>query len=144
MEETIIPSGKIDEVHTDPQYRKYQRIRKPTLSLLYLGFNTQRKPFDDQRVRQAFNYAVNTAAIVREITKRGSLPATDILPPGMAGYDPDLQGYSYQPAEAKRLLAEAGYPDGTGFPVVSSGRSIKQKAPRKSSRPINSIWLILA
>jgi oligopeptide transport system substrate-binding protein len=118
LEETIIPSGRIDEIRTDPQYSKYQQIRKPMLSLLYVGFNTQRKPFDDQRVRRAFNYAVNTAAIVRQITKRGSLPATNILPPGMPGSNPDFQGYSYQPAEAKRLLAEAGYPDGTGFPVV--------------------------
>ena len=95
LEETIIPSGKMDEVRTDPQYRQYQRVRKPTLSLLYLGFNTQLKPFDDKRVRQAFNYAVDTEAIVREITQMGSLPATGALPPGMPGYDPDLQGYRY-------------------------------------------------
>ena len=118
LEETIIPSEKTDEVRADPQYRQYQRVRKPTLSLLYIGFNTQLKPFDDQRVRQAFNYAVNTEAIVREITKMGSLPATGVLPPGMLGYDPELQGYAYDPAKAKRLLAEAGYPDGAGFPVV--------------------------
>src|SRR5262249_32207034 len=59
LEATIIPSGKAAEVYTDPQYRQYQRVRKPTLSLVYLGFNTQVKPFDDRRVRQAFNYAVN-------------------------------------------------------------------------------------
>jgi peptide/nickel transport system substrate-binding protein len=131
LEETTIPSGEIDQVRTDPKYRKYQRIRKPTLDVLYIGFNTQRKPFDDKRVRQAFNYAVNTEVIVREITKRGSLPATNILPPGMPGSDPDLQKYSYQPAEAKRLLAEAGYPDGAGFPVVqlwSVGKSESTKA----------------
>jgi peptide/nickel transport system substrate-binding protein/oligopeptide transport system substrate-binding protein len=118
LEETIIPSEKTDEVHVDPQYRPYQRVRKPTLSLLYIGFNTQRKPFDDRRVRQAFNYAVNKEAIVREITKRGAVTAIGALPPGMPGYNPDLQGYSYHPEKAKRLLAEAGYPDGAGFPVV--------------------------
>jgi oligopeptide transport system substrate-binding protein len=118
LEETIIPSGKTEEVRTDPKYRQYQRVRKPTLSLSYIGFNTQVKPFDDRRVRQAFNYAVNKEAIVREITQRGSLPATGALPPGMPGHDPDLQGYDYQPEKAKRLLAEAGYPDGIRFPVV--------------------------
>ena len=116
LEETIIPSGKMDEVRANPQYRQYQRVRKPTLSLLYLGFNTQMKPFDDRRVRQAFNYAVNKEAIVREITRMGHLPATGALPPGMPGYDPDLQGYDYNPAKAKRLLAEAGYPDGRRLP----------------------------
>jgi oligopeptide transport system substrate-binding protein len=118
LEETIVPGGKTEEVRTDPQYRPYQRFRKPRLNFLYIGFNTQHEPFQDRRVRQAFNYAVNTEAIVWEITKRGALPAIGALPPGMPGYDPDLRGYSYDPAKAKRLLAEAGYPDGAGFPVV--------------------------
>jgi oligopeptide transport system substrate-binding protein len=118
LEETIIPSRKTEEVRADPKYRQYQRVRISTLSLLYIGFNTQRKPFDDRRVRQAFNYAVDKEAIVREITHMGSLPATGALPPGMLGYDPDRQGYRYHPEKAKQLLAEAGYPDGVGFPVV--------------------------
>jgi oligopeptide transport system substrate-binding protein len=118
LEEAIIPGGETEAVRTDPKYQQYQRFRKPTLSFLYIGFNTQLKPFDDMRVRQAFNYAVNKEAIVREITKRGALTATGALPPGMPGYDPYLQGYYYYPEKAKRLLAEAGYPDGSGFPVV--------------------------
>jgi len=69
-------------------------------------------------VRQAFNYAVNKEIIVKEIIKRGSLMAHGSLPPGMPGYDPDLPGYAYDLAKARRLLAEAGYPGGVGFPVV--------------------------
>jgi oligopeptide transport system substrate-binding protein len=130
LEETIIPSEKTDEVHVDPQYQQYQRIRKPMLNLLYLGLNRQFKPFDDRRVRQAFNYAVNKAAIVREITKRGSFPATGALPPGMPGHDPDLQGYAYDPVKAKRLLAEAGYPNGAGFPVVELWTSSKSESTK--------------
>jgi peptide/nickel transport system substrate-binding protein len=118
LEEAIVPGGKTEEVRSDPQYQRYQRFRKPTLNFLYIGFNTQLKPFNDRRVRQAFNYAVNTEAIVREITKMGALPATGALPPGMPGYDPNVQGYNYHPEKAKQLLAEAGYPDGAGFPVV--------------------------
>jgi peptide/nickel transport system substrate-binding protein/oligopeptide transport system substrate-binding protein len=118
LDEAIIPSGKTEEVQNDPRYRRYQLLRRPTLGLLYIGFNTQTKPFDDKRVRQAFNYGVDKAAIVREITQMGSLPANGVLPPGMPGHDPDLQGYSYDPAKAKQLLAEAGYLNGAGFPVV--------------------------
>jgi peptide/nickel transport system substrate-binding protein/oligopeptide transport system substrate-binding protein len=118
LEEAIVPSDRTDEVATEPKYRAYQLLRKPTLSLLYIGFNTQRKPFDDPRVRQAFNYAVNREAIVQTITKMGSLTATGALPPGMAGHNPDLEGYHFNLDKAKRLLAQAGYPDGRGFPAV--------------------------
>ena len=81
LEETIIPSGKVDEVRVNPHYRQYQHVRKPTLSLLYLGFNTQMKPFDDWRVRQAFNYAVNKEVIVREIARMGHVPAVRCASP---------------------------------------------------------------
>jgi peptide/nickel transport system substrate-binding protein len=130
LEEALIPSEKTDEARTDPQYQKFQRVRKPTLSLLYIGFNTQRQPFDDKRVRQAFNYAVNKEAIVHDITRMGSLPATGALPPGMPGHDPDLRGYDYDPAKAKRLLAEAGYPNGTGFPVVQLWTASKAESAK--------------
>jgi peptide/nickel transport system substrate-binding protein/oligopeptide transport system substrate-binding protein len=118
LEEAIVPSHRTDELAIDPKYRAYQLLRKPTLSLLYIGFNTRIKPFDDRRVRQAFNYAVNREAIVQAVTKMGSIPATGALPPGMAGHNPDLGGYHYNLDKAKGLLAEAGYPDGTGFPAV--------------------------
>jgi len=130
VEETIIPNEKLDEVRVDPRYQQYRRVRIPTLSLFYIGFNTQRKPFDDRRIRQAFNYAVDTEAIVREIIKKGGLPATGILPPGMPGHDPELQGYAYDPAKAKRLLAEAGYPNGVGFPVVPLWSAAKAESTK--------------
>jgi peptide/nickel transport system substrate-binding protein/oligopeptide transport system substrate-binding protein len=128
LEETLIPSARTDEVRIDPRYRQYQKVRKPTLGLLYIGFNTQLKPFDDVRVRQAFSYAVNREKIVREITRMGSIPASVVLPPGMPGHDPDLKMYYYDPDKAKRLLAEAGYPDGAGFPVVQLWMASKTEA----------------
>jgi oligopeptide transport system substrate-binding protein len=118
LDEAIIPSGKTKEVHSNPRYRQYQLLQRPTLGLLFIGFNTHLKPFDDKRVRQAFNYGVDKEAIVRQITQMGSLPAKGVLPPGMPGHDPDLPGYAYNLAKAKQLLAEAGYPHGAGFPVV--------------------------
>jgi oligopeptide transport system substrate-binding protein len=128
LEEAMIPSDKTEEVHGDPRYRQYQLLRRPMLGLLYIGFNTRSQPFDDKRVRQAFNYAVNKEAIVREITKMGSLTATGALPPGMPGHDPDLQGYYYSPTKARQLLAEAGYPNGEGFPVVQLWASSKAES----------------
>jgi peptide/nickel transport system substrate-binding protein/oligopeptide transport system substrate-binding protein len=81
-------------------------------------------------VRQAFNYAVNKEAIVRDITKMGSLPATGALPPGMPGHDSDLRGYDYNPAKARQLLAEAGYPNGAGLPVVQLWTSSKAESTK--------------
>jgi peptide/nickel transport system substrate-binding protein/oligopeptide transport system substrate-binding protein len=92
LDEAIIPSGKTEEVHNDSRYHQYQMLRRPTLGLLFIGFNIHLKPFDDKRVRQALNYGVDKEAIVREITQMGSLPASGVLPPGMPGHDPDLDG----------------------------------------------------
>jgi oligopeptide transport system substrate-binding protein len=131
LEEAIIPGERVEEVRGDPRYRKYRRFSKPTLSLLYIGFNTQVQPFDDRRVRQAFNYAVNKEAIVQGITRTGDIVAVGAVPPGMPGHDPDLQGYDYDIDKAKRLLAEAGYPNGVGFPMVQLWSVQKAESTQK-------------
>jgi peptide/nickel transport system substrate-binding protein len=78
----------------------------------YLGINNQKKPFEDKRVRQALNYAVNKEAIVRDVLKgTGAASAGPVLP-GTWGADPTIKPFAYDPARAKKLLAEAGYPNG--------------------------------
>jgi peptide/nickel transport system substrate-binding protein/oligopeptide transport system substrate-binding protein len=143
LEEAIVPSVHTEEIHTGKKYQKYQMVRKPSLGLLYIGFNNQRKPFNDKRVRQAFNYAVNKDAIVREITKMGSLTATGVLPPGMPGHDPDLQGYYYNPEKAKQLLAEAGYPNGEGFPAVPLWTVSKAASTKAELEAYQRYWAVL-
>ena len=68
------------------------------------------------RVRRALNYAVDKNRLIRAINGRG-VPAAGVLPPGMPGYTRRV-GYPYDPAKAKRLLAEAGYPDGLKIPII--------------------------
>ena len=77
----------------------------------YITINTTVKPFDDVRVRQALNMAVNKDRIVRIINGRAT-PATQVLPPLMPGYDTAYKGYAYDVAGAKKLLADAGLKDG--------------------------------
>ena len=132
LEESIVPNTKAGEIRDNPDFRSYIHRSKPTLHLLYIGFNTQTEPFTNQKVRQAFNYAINKEAIVREIIKSGSIMANGILPPGMPGYNPDLEGYYYNPHRAKQLLAEAGYPGGEGIPVIDLWHSSRQAStPRE-------------
>ena len=73
--------------------------------------NVRVKPFDDRRVRQALNYALDKHHTAR-LLNGTTVPAHGILPPGMLGRDPDLAPYPHDPAKARALLAEAGYPHG--------------------------------
>lgn len=87
----------------------------PFLDTAFLRFNTGRKPFTDRRVRQALARAFDRTALVRDVTLGGQQPAHCLTPPGIPGYTaraaiPD------DFAGARRLLAEAGYPGGRGFP----------------------------
>jgi oligopeptide transport system substrate-binding protein len=121
---TIFPydAGKIDITgvgvdylpRTNPKSNKYdpefarQYISGASLDIFYVVLNTQKPPFDDKKVRQAFAMAVNSQdlAIIGEGLY---IPAEGILPPGVAGYDPDFRGIPYDPEGAKALLRESRY-----------------------------------
>ncbi|MGO8098033.1 ABC transporter substrate-binding protein [Rhizobium leguminosarum] len=77
----------------------------------YITLNTKVKPFDNVKVRQALNMAINKDRITRILNGRAT-PANQPLPPLMPGYDKSFAGYAYDVAKAKALLAEAGHPDG--------------------------------
>ncbi len=92
---------------------------------LRIGINASRKPFDDVRVRQALNYAVDKESIVKNIYQGLAMVIPTMVGPLNTGYAP-IKGYPYDPAKAKKLLAEAGYP--TGFKAAlwtPKGRYLK-------------------
>ncbi|MGO4571109.1 ABC transporter substrate-binding protein [Microvirga sp. 2TAF3] len=80
-----------------------------------MGFNPGFKPFADKRVRQAINHAIDTDLIIKKLNKDKAYRATSWLPPTSPGYDKALKPYAYDPEKAKKLLAEAGYPNGFEF-----------------------------
>lgn len=84
----------------------------PSTWIIYLGLNAFKKPLSDVRVRQALNYATDVDAIIKNVLEGNGRRTPGPFTPLMFGYDPNVKGYSYDPAKAKRLLAEAGYPDG--------------------------------
>ena len=89
----------------------------PQLRGEYYSFAIERKPFDDPRVRKAFAMAIDRS-VFPKILYGGEQPATSWIPPGMLAHNPKI-GLPYNPPEARRLLREAGYPDGKGFPEVT-------------------------
>jgi len=88
----------------------------PSLNIQYICINVNMAtPFVDKRVRQALNYAINKNNLVDAGSLRAEATvAKGVFPPGLAAFNPDLQGYPYDPDRAKALLAQAGY--GGGLP----------------------------
>ena len=84
----------------------------------YVALNMKKKPFNDKRVREAAAYAVNQSQVLRAISGMGT-PLTQILAPGMPGFDPKVRPLGYNPAKSRRLLSEAGHPGGKGLPTLT-------------------------
>jgi len=105
-----IPPAKFIEATQDPKLKELI-IQGGQLHTGYVTMNVKIKPFDNVKVRQAVNMAINKDRIVRIINGR-ALPANQPLPRSMPGYAEDYKGYPYDPEKAKALLAEAGVPDG--------------------------------
>ncbi len=105
-----IPPAKFQEVMNDPE-QKARVVVGGQLHTGYVTMNTTMAPFDNVKVRQAVNMAINKERIVQLINNR-AVPATQPLPPSMPGYDTAYKGYAYDVEKAKALLAEAGHADG--------------------------------
>ena len=87
-------------------------LEQPGLNIGYLAYNTTKKPFDDVRVRKAMNMAIDKKAIVSAVYLSTGVPATNPIPPGQWSYNKAIKDDAFNPAEAKKLLAAAGYPNG--------------------------------
>ena len=98
-----------------------------TFTVKYLGFDIRQKPFDDVRVRQAFNYAVNKDVIVKVAYANSAMPLSGPLADKINGYNPDLTPYAYNVEKAKALLAEAGYADGITTTLYISDKEVDTK-----------------
>ncbi len=126
----MFENGEIDW-GPNPPPQELERLQKegkvvinPYLGTYYFTFNVTKPPFNDVRVRKALTLAIDREAIVKNITMAGELPATAYVPPGVPDAEPnsdfrEVGGElfkAYDPETAKQLLADAGYPDGKGFP----------------------------
>jgi dipeptide transport system substrate-binding protein len=87
-------------------------MKQEGLNIGYWAFNTEKKPFDDARVRRALSMAVNKKAIVDAVFLGSGVPAVNPIPPTIWSYNPNIKDIAYDPAGAKKLLADAGMPNG--------------------------------
>jgi oligopeptide transport system substrate-binding protein len=130
-----VPLNKI------PAYRSLPNtpfVEAPYLGTYFYLLNTERPPLDDVRVRKALSLAVDREAITRNVLYGSNNPAYAITPPGTLGYQPP-QLFSYDPAEARRLLAEAGYPDGDGWPGLELIYNTSE-SHRKIAVALQQMW----
>ena len=105
-----IPPANFLEVRNDPA-NKNKIVEGGQLHTGYVTMNVRMKPFDNVKVRKAVNMAINKDRIIRIVNGR-AVPANQPLPPAMPAYDKNYTGYPFDPAKAKALLAEAGFPGG--------------------------------
>ena len=91
----------------------------PELSLFYVGFNTQKPPFDDVNIRRAFCHTVNRERIIEIILKGMMSKADNILPPNMPGYNENLRGLSYDTTRAKSFITNSKYGTAANLPPIT-------------------------
>ncbi len=115
----LIPQAEIGNLAKSGELVKY-----PQVGTYYYYFNNKVKPFDDVRVRKAFALAIDRDYIVNNVTKGGQVPAVGLIPYGVPGaiktFREETKAFlkpTPQVAEAQKLLADAGYPGGEGFPT---------------------------
>jgi len=104
-----VPPAQIDSAKQRAEY-----YATPYLGTYYFRFNVTKPPANDVRVRKALSMAVDREALTKFVTKAGEIPTSSFVPT-MRGYE-GVRGLPFDPAAAKKLLAEAGYADGKGFP----------------------------
>ena len=124
---TMYEQGNLDFIddHSIPPLEKPRLSKLPGYKLVpqlrgeYYGFAVDRKPFDDPKVRKAFSLAIDRD-VFPKILLGGQTPAISWIPPGMLAHNPKI-GLAFNPNEARRMLSEAGYPDGKGLPTIVLG-----------------------
>ncbi len=145
-EEKMFRAGQLDVTYEVPLSKidVYRRENPTALridpfdTVYFYRFNVQRKPFDDVRVRRALALSVDRERIVKHVLHAGEQPAYALVPPSVPGYV-SQHHFHEDLAEAKRLLAAAGYPDGKGFPPVELLYNTLEKH-RVIAEAIQQMW----
>jgi len=126
--ETKVP---FKEFRDSSRLKHFYIVRKPILSLRFYGLQIKTKPFDNKKIRQAINFAINKDRIEKEAFQGMDHLTDRIIPLGMPGSSPVKFTYSYNPKRAKELLSQAGYPGGKGIPPIEFWSAQKAEMTQK-------------
>jgi peptide/nickel transport system substrate-binding protein len=120
-----IAPDALERLKADP---RFTTVEQAGMHTWYIVFNCQKPPFDDVRVRQAVNYAVDKKGVVEAILQNTGVLAQGPLPPVLWSSTSDVEHYDYNPEKAKQLLAEANHADGLSltFWLPTSGSGMQQ------------------
>ena len=119
IDSVVVPPASRREVLTVGTPLNAELIRAAELNTYAVFTNNERPPLDNVKVRQAIGMAVDREVYVEGVLQGGGRVTTSWLPPGMPGQNVDIgKQYQFDPAKAKQLLTEAGYPDGKGLPEI--------------------------
>ena len=116
---TFISNDYIDQVSDEASPFHQELAITPELSLFYIGFNTAKPPFDDVNICRAFSCALNKERIALLTLRDMVEVAQGILPPGMPGYNEELEGLGYDVERAKELVAASNYTDALNLPPIT-------------------------
>ena len=114
-------------------------IETPTSS--YIGFNAQRAPFDDVRVRQAINHAVDVDAIIDEVFEGFGARAASPLSPQVFAANPELEPYAYDPALARALLTDAGLADGFSTTIWTNFNPVRIAVAERVAEHLDAVGI---
>jgi len=118
-----LPTIDMNKVKDNADLKLYE---KPSTRLDFFAMNTEKAPFDNIKVRQAMNYAIDKDAIMAVAIDGAGIKADSVLAPSFLGYK--AGPYTFDPEKAKKLLTEAGYPDGFEMEIMTSGDDRKRIA----------------
>lgn len=116
---SVLGSQQYQDYQADPDLSK-GLLEVAELFTRVIGMDTTQPPFDDKRVRQAINHAIDRDLIIDKLVKGKAFPAVGFFPTTSPAFDKDKAGYAFDPEKAKALLAEAGHADGIDLPVIAN------------------------
>ncbi len=142
-----------NEIDTTPVgLNDIERVTDPTNSLnkelsttvqlgfFYVGFNNKMAPFDDVNVRKAFNYATDRERLVSVVLKNTGKVVDGIIPPGMPGFNENVQGYSLAPDKARQALAQSKYGSAASLPPITFSTVGAGGQPSPIATALQEMW----